>query len=207
MSKVSKRLGVCSLAFVLGIVLFGLTGAFTARPVAADTPPNPPGRFVGKVLIDGTVPAVGTTVEARVGPNSCGTTSTYSSGGQQWYKIDVPALLPGGTQPCANDGDTVTFFVGGRQADQTGVWHNYQLNILDLTVTTPVITASPTAATPAGSPSPGASPTAPATPRPPAAGSGLGSDSGTAATWLFVAFGVAAFAFGIGGAAVARRSR
>jgi hypothetical protein len=107
----------------------------------------------------------------------------------------------------------VTFYVGGRLAQQTGTWRNFDINILNLTVVTP--TATPVATTPAtttpgttttpSATTPGGAP-ATATPRPPSTGTGTeGGDS--AAIWLFALIGAGALAFGTGGALVARRSR
>ena len=114
-----------------------------------ETPPvSPPARFAGSVTVNGQSAGPGTAVEARVGGATCGTATAFISSGQARYVVDVfsaDAAHPG----CGSDGTSVSFFVGGVQAGQTGTWHNYQLNTLDLTVgaaPTAVPTARPTLA-------------------------------------------------------------
>lgn len=188
MTKVLKKLGGVGLAAVLGVVLLGATAAL------AESPPNPPARFVGSVLVDGAQPAAGTTIEARIGSTTCGVTTTFNASGESRYVDDVPALDPGANPNCGTDGAAVTFYVGGKKADQTGSWKNYQLNTVNLTVTTA------TTATPAASAS--------ATPKAPTTGSSpVSSGSEASSAWLFVVLGLGALAFGVGGVTAARRSR
>jgi hypothetical protein len=59
MTKVLKVLGGSWLAAVLGVVLFATSGALSATTVSAESPPNPPSRFVGSVLVDGQTAASG----------------------------------------------------------------------------------------------------------------------------------------------------
>ncbi|MEO8539281.1 MAG: hypothetical protein ABI577_06030 [bacterium] len=191
MTKVLKLLGGGWLAAVLGVVLFAASGALGATTVSAESPPNPPARFVGSVLVDGQAPAGGTLIEARIGSSTCGATTVFAASGEARYVIDSPALDPGANPNCGVDGAVVTFYIGGKLAAQTGTWHNYQLNTVNLTYTTPTPTAS-------------ASPSA--TPKPPVTGTGPASD-GNSATWLYAVLGLGALAFGVGGATVARRSR
>lgn len=187
MTKVLKKLGGVGLAAVLGVVLLGATAAL------AESPPNPPARFVGSVLVDGAQPAAGTTIEARIGSTTCGVTTTFNASGESRYVDDVPALDPGANPNCGTDGAAVTFYVGGKKADQTGSWKNYQLNTVNLTVTTA------TTATPAASAS--------ATPKAPTTGSGPSTGNEASSAWLFVVLGLGALAFGVGGVTAARRSR
>jgi len=84
------------------------------------------------------------------------------------------------------EGAVVTFYIGGKKAAESGSWKNYELNTVNLTYTTPTVTA---------------------TPKPPVVGNTATASSDAAATWLFVALGLGALAFGVGGATVARRSR
>ena len=195
MTKTLKWLGSSAIAAALGLLLFGVSGMFSATGARAESPPNPPARFAGSVLVDGRAPAPGTTIEARIGSATCGTTSTFSQGSESRYRVDSPALDPGASPNCGTDGAVVTFYIGGKKAAETGSWRNYDINVVNLTYTTP---------TPTPAPSVTASPSA--TPRPPATGSGIAGSDSTAA-WLFAALGLAALAFGVGGAAVARRSR
>ena len=195
MTKTLKWLGSSALAAALGLLLFGVSGMLSATGARAESPPNPPARFAGSVLVDGKAPAPGTTIEARIGSATCGTTSTFSQGSESRYRVDSPALDPGASPNCGTDGAVVTFYIGGKKAAETGSWRNYDINVVNLTYTTPTPTPAPSVA---------ASPSA--TPRPPATGSGIAGSDSTAA-WLFAALGLAALAFGVGGAAVARRSR
>lgn len=197
MTKVMRMLAGGGLAAVLGVVLWGFSGAFTAHEASAESPPNPPSRFAGSVLVDGAAPPVGTRIEARIGNSTCGVTSTFAFGAESRYVLDVPALDPGASPNCGTDGATVSFWIGDRQARETGSWANHQLNELNLTYVTPTPTP-----TPAASPSP--SPT----PRPPSTGNAGGVDGGNASfAWVFAALGLGALAFGVGGTAYARRSR
>jgi hypothetical protein len=183
MTKVLKLLGGGSLAAVLAVFMF-------AAVASAESPPSPPARFVGSVMIDGANAPAGTLIEARIGNTTCGATTVFSAGGEARYSLDSPALDPGATPNCGVEGAAVSFYIGGKKANETGSWANYQLNTVNLTYTTPTET-------------PGT------TPKPPVTGDAqfTSSGSGTAATWLYVALGLGALAFGVGGTAVARRSR
>jgi hypothetical protein len=193
MTKVHKLLGGGWLAAVLGVVLLATSGVLGAHTVSAESPPNPPARFVGSVMIDGQQATAGTVVEARIGNTTCGSDTVFMAGGEARYALDSPALDPGATPNCGVDGAAVSFFVGGKKANETGSWKNYQLNILNLTVTTPT---------------PSASGTASATPKPPTTGTNeVGPASGSNATWLFAVLGLGALTLGVSGAAVARRAR
>lgn len=202
MTKVLKMLGSIGLAAMMGVALLGASVAL------AESPPAPPARFAGTVTVNGAKVPAGTVIEARIGNTSCGTTSTFDQGGNANYVLDVPALDPGATPNCGTEGAAVSFFVGGQLATQTGSWLNYQLNLLNLTVVT--ATATPTGTAPGGDGTATVTVTATSTtattPRPPATGTGSAGDSSTAIL-LFAALGLGAVAFGVGGAAVARRSR
>ena len=182
MTKVLKVLGGSGLAAILAIAM--------VATVFAESPPNPPARFVGSVLVDGQGAAGGTLIEARIGSTTCGATTVFAAGGEARYVLDSPALDPGATPNCGVDGAVVTFYVGGKLARETGSWKNYQLNTVNLSVVTP---------TPSASASP--------TPKPPVSGNTGGAGSGSAANWLFAALGLGALALGAGGVTVARRSR
>lgn len=182
-------------ATAVGMLLLAGAGlALGGSEARADTPPSPPARFAGTVLVDGQAPPAGTVIEARIGNVVCGSTQVFLSGAQARYVIDVAALDPGRSLNCGTDGATVTFFVGGRQARETGTWRNYQLNELNLTVVTPTPTATPTR-TP--------------TPRAPRTGSGFEADGGTTGGGMLplALLGVALLGLGAAGAAAARRAR
>jgi len=191
MTRVLKLLAGGPLVAVLGFVLLGMSGAFSATTVSAESPPNPPARFVGTVMVDGQNAAAGTLIEARIGNSTCGATTTFAQGTEMRYTLDVPALDPGANPNCGVEGASVSFYIGGKKAAETGSWKNYDLNTVNLTYTTP---------TPAASPS--ATPVGPAT-----GNASFGASESGSANWLFVALGLGAIAFGVGGVTVARRSR
>lgn len=191
MTKVLKLLGGGWLAAVLGVALFAMSGALNSATVEAQSPPNPPARFVGSVVVDGQPAAAGTLIEARVGNATCGSAQVFTQGSEARYSVDVSALEPAAPN-CGVDGSVVTFYVGGREAAETGSWRNYELNTVNLTV----VTATPT----------GTATTPSATPGAPTTGDTL-AQGGSSANWLFAAIGLGALAFGASGVAVARRSR
>lgn len=197
MSKVMRRLAGSGLAAVLGVLLVGLSSSLGAHEAAAQSPPNPPSRFAGSVTVDGQAVPAGTVITAQIGSASCGATSTFTVGAEARYTLDVPALEPAGAPNCGTDGAAVTFFIGALRANETGSWRNFDLNVLNLTATTPV---SPTPTTPGGGG------TAVPTPRPPTTGQGT-VDNGSGST-LFLALGIGALALAAAGAASAvRRGR
>ena len=161
-------------------VVGSLAGALgTQQILAQGSPPNPPSRFVGTVLVNGQPAANGTTVEAHIGSTVCGSTTVFISGSDARYTLDSPdtASVAG----CGTDGATVTFFVGGQQAAQTGTWHNYQLNTVNLTVGG-AATATATAAAP--------------TPLAPVTGSGTASSGGMSRLFFFWLGGASLAAMG-----------
>ena len=197
MSKVMKMLGGSGLVAVLGVMLLGFSGAFNATTVSAESPPNPPSRFVGSVKIDGTNAPAGTTIEAKIGTTTCGVSSVFTASGESRYALDSPALDPGANPNCGTDGAVVTFYIGGKLANETGKWANYQLGTVNLTFTTP---------TPATTATPGAGATPSKTPGAPVTGNSSSTGESTA-IWLFAVLGMGALAFGVGGVTAARRSR
>ncbi len=204
MTKVIKMLGGSGLAVVLGVLILGLSGAFTATTVSAESPPNPPSRFVGSVKVDGANAPAGTTIEAKIGTTTCGVASAFTASGETRYALDSPALDPGANPNCGTDGAVVTFYVGGKLANETGKWANYQLGTVNLTVTTATATAAPSATPGAGTP--GATTKPALTPKAPVTGN-TGTSGESAAIWLFAILGMGALAFGVGGVTVSRRSR
>lgn len=204
MTKFLKMLGAVAATAVLGIALLGGTAL-------ADSPPAPPARFVGSVTVNGQPAAAGSAITAVIGSTTCGTTAVFMSGAEARYAVDSPALDPGATPNCGTDGATVSFTVNGAKANETGVWHSYQLNTVNLTVTTATATTTTTATTTptvtsTGTPSGSATVVKTATPKGPATGSGVDTSNGGTAIWLFVALGLGALAFGVGGASYARKS-
>mgnify|MGYP001335279915 CR=1 FL=1 len=179
MTKVMKWLG----GSIAALLLLGVAGAFVADTAHAESPPGRPARFVGSVTVDGAMPAAGTAIQAKIGDATCGTTSVFMANGEARYALDVPARDPGAAPNCGEDGATVSFYVDGDAADQTGTWRDYDLNVLNLTVSPPP------------------------TPAPPTTGSGLASaDGASGISLLFVALGFVALAAGLGGVAAVRRT-
>lgn len=192
MTNLKRMLAGSGLAAVLGAVVLGFTGTFGAHEAKAESPPNPPARFAGSVTVDGAVPAAGTRIEARIVSATCGVTTSFNTGAEGRYVLDVPALDPGASPNCGTDGAVVTFYIGDKQAKETGTWKNYELNLVNLTYTTP--------------PPPTATATATATPKPPSTGNGLAGGN-SSNTLLFGLIGLGVVAFAAGGAVAARRSR
>src|SRR5512132_2033429 len=100
MTKVLKLLGGGRLAAVWVVVLLAAMGALSAATVSAESPPNPPSRFVGSVLVDGQAATAGTIIEARIGNTTCGSSTVFIASGEARYALDSPALDPGATPNC-----------------------------------------------------------------------------------------------------------
>lgn len=129
-----------------GVVAAAIGAAMVVSVAGAQSPPNPPSRFVGAVTVDGAPATAGTLIEARIGGATCGSTTVFMASGQARYVLDAPASEPTNSPNCGVDGSTVTFYVAGKQASQTGSWANYKLNTVDLAVTSTATTPAPTAA-------------------------------------------------------------
>lgn len=182
MTKVFQWLG----GAIAAVLLLGVAGLAGAQDASAESPPNPPARFTGTVLVDGEAPTAGTEIVAKIGDATCGVTAVFKHGADSRYTVDVPALDPGQTPNCGQDGSVVSFYVGGNKADQTGSWVNYDINILNLTVTTEDEEPGPPVTGNAGL----------------AAASSNGSGS-----WMLVAMGLGVLTLGASSLAVSRRSR
>lgn len=182
------------------LLLVGVAGVLTAGEASADTPPNPPARFTGTVRVDGQAPPAGTVVEARIGGNPCGSTSVFLVGTEARYVLDVPATDPGRSINCGTEGAVVEFYVGGKKAQQTGTWRNYQLNELNLTVVTPTPTPTATA-------TPTRTPTRTPTPAAPRTGTGTAAGEEGSASLALAMFALGAVVLAGAGAVALRRSR
>ncbi len=191
MTRVMRTLVGSGLAVVLGMVLFG-AGVFSTSSAHAESPPNPPSRFAGTVSIDGKPVTPGTAIIVKIGAATCGTTSVT---GDSRYVVDVSALDPGATPNCGADGSPVTFWIGDKQAAETGSWDNGRLGLVNLTYTTPTPTATPTGTG-----------TVPTTPKAPVTGTGTATGS-ESSLWLLIALGAGVMALGFGGTLAVRRSR
>jgi len=188
----SLNFSMARIGAAMAIALVGF--ALMVQATAAQSPPSPPSRFVGTVRIDGQNAQPGTVIEARIGNTTCGVTTVFSAGSESRYTVDSPAIDPAGTPNCGADGSAVNFYVAGKLANETGTWRNYQLNTVNLTV-------SSAAATPS---TPGAGATPTRTPAPPTAGTGTGTGS---ANVPLVEVMLVAAALGLAGMGLAARSR
>lgn len=153
-------------------------GATEAQAQAA-----PPTRVFGAVTVDGATPPVGTPVEAYIGDMRCGAGEVRELGAPigvgYLVDVDADAFNPG----CGNDGETITFVVGGVQAAETATFRTGAFVQQDLTASGQIATPAPeptpspgATSTPAPSPTPAASPS----PTPGATASPGASPTGTA---------------------------
>jgi hypothetical protein len=145
------------------LLMLGLSAGVTAGVARIARAQTPPTRVFGTVTIDGQPAPLGTIVQAVVNDHLCGEGPVRYVNDQlpQGYVVDV--LSFSSSQGCGTDGDTVTFRVGGVQANETATFQSGAFVRLDLTVSGQV--ATPTAGpTPApfgeGAASPTAVPTA-----------------------------------------------
>jgi hypothetical protein len=155
----------------------------------AQSPPNPPSRFVGSVTVDGAPAPAGTLIEVRIGASTCGVATVFMAAGEARYAVDSPALDPATAPNCGTEASTVSFYVGGRLAAQSAPWRNWELNQVNLTVA---------AATPTVVPTP--------TPRVPSAGNSVGTDYGFSPLWIASVASLAIIGFAGMGFAAVRRS-
>lgn len=174
---------------VSAVVAAAIAGALVVSVAGAQSPPNPPSRFVGSVTVNGAQPPAGTLIEARIGTATCGVSTVFYASGQARYTLDSPALDPSSSPGCGTDGSIVAFYVGGQKANETGSWANYRLNTVDLTITAPV--------------TPAATVTPTKTPAPPVAGTGAAGGS----SLPLLEFMLLAAAVGLAGVGVAARVR
>jgi hypothetical protein len=105
------KLKVVVLLAVVALLLF------PAIAVAQETPPDPPCRFYGDVMLDGQAVPDGTVIKATIGGDEYTTTTPAEGYGASTYAIKI-AEPSGATY----DGATVTFMIGAREAAQTGTW-------------------------------------------------------------------------------------
>lgn len=216
MTKIVKALAASGFA-VLAVALFGIAMSSSAGTVSAQTPPAAPSAFFGDVSVDGAPVAKGTLIEAVVNGSVCGDgrAGDPGTGGDDNYAIQVRAFDPQGLngEDCGSTGDTVIFYIGGVSAGKvggTGVWNSSTAQRVNLSYTTPTVAPTTGSATPGtgtpgtGTPGTGA---ATSTPKAPVTGAGLSTGDSGSATWLYVALGLGAVAFGASGVAVARKNR
>lgn len=82
----------------------------------ADTPPEPPCRFYGTVIVDGAGVADGTVITAMIGGDQLTTATPAEGYSTSTYAIKI------GVDTEYTEGATVTFMIGDRAAAQTGTW-------------------------------------------------------------------------------------
>ncbi len=82
----------------------------------ADTPPEPPCRFYGTVIVDGAAVADGTVITAMIGGDQLTTATPAEGYSTSTYAIKI------GVDTEYTEGATVTFMIGDRAAAQTGTW-------------------------------------------------------------------------------------
>jgi len=102
---------------VVLVLFFALAGEAWALPLL-------PATFSGTVRLNGAAPGGGVNVTASIGSLSWSTT-TFQAAGDTWYQIDVDGDDPNTpVKEGGEEGDTVTFRVGGYNASPNGSWHS-----------------------------------------------------------------------------------
>ncbi len=193
---------------IAGVVLGAVALAVLALVIFQSSAPTanaqilPPSKFSGTVTKDGSAPAIGTTLQAKVGGNVCGTTQIADIGGGVNYIIDVKHSSDQagcGTDPPpegpSNNPSVVFELVVGAQVipcSPNGTWDNtdtqFPFNLTCTTPATPTPTATATATpTATATRTPTATPTATATPVAPPVTGGTPGDSSVSAGWLLAA--------------------
>ncbi len=141
-----KRVNILPM-LLAGIMLF-VINITTAG--AQDAPPSQPSSFYGTVKVNGANVPDGTQLTALINGTQQASAATQTYQGESVYSIAVPN---------GNNGDTITFQVGGVDADQTGTWQLGASTVLNLTVSNAPAATPTAAATPVG---PAPTPTGPA---------------------------------------------
>jgi len=108
------------------------TPTLTPVPVSTSTPVAPkPAVFFGEAWVDGDI-SPGPLV-AKIGDTVCGT-DTFLSTPPANFSYQVEVASEEATPGCGVDGAIVSFFVAGRQAAETAVWHSGTFQHLTLIV-------------------------------------------------------------------------
>jgi hypothetical protein len=107
--------------------------------LAVVTPPPLPSSFYGTVKSNGANVPIGIQVSARINGVVYASSPYKYYNGDTVYSLDVPGDDPGtpGVIEGGIAGDTVVFFVGSKQADQTATWQAGTNNYLNLTAELP----------------------------------------------------------------------
>ena len=123
----SKKSLWVSIMLMVSLLIFNVQSAMAVPPI--------PSGFYGTVKIDGANVPNGTIISARIGGVEYENTTVLLHDGDTVYSLDVPGddpetagVVEGGVQ-----GETITFFIGSIQANETATWQ-YGTNIpLNLT--------------------------------------------------------------------------
>lgn len=128
-----------------------LLAASVPGALAGDIPPMP-GEFYGNVTINGMPAPAGILIEARINGLSAGSLTTTTAGSYGGKGTFDPRLMVSGQ----SNGQVVSFFIGGLEANQTAVFQERSISRLDVTAfsnsTGEIILASTTAPTPKRTP-------------------------------------------------------
>jgi hypothetical protein len=126
---------------LLGISLISL---LVARPVHAFPPL--PSSFHGTVKVNGENVPDGTLIQAMIHGQVYAEKQTYIFKGDSVYALVIPGDEAGSVVvEGESDGDTITFKIGARLADQTGLWKsgtNIALNLNAFTSATLIVPAN-----------------------------------------------------------------
>ncbi len=122
--KTFRLICILALTLVLAVV--------SAQPALAFPPL--PSSFFGTVKINGANVPLGTVVSARINGVQYASTTVQLYQGNTVYSLDVPGEdtdVPG--IQGGSEGNTIVFFIGSIQANQTGIWHSGTNTNLNLT--------------------------------------------------------------------------
>ena len=145
--------------FQLLLIFFIVCLSLNLQPKGVQAFPPLPSSFYGTVKLNGVKVADGTLVEAVVNGKVFAQSYTQMYEGDSVYTISVPGDDPSTTTvDGAKEGDTISFKIGGIEAQQTGTWHGATNVKLDLSAVTAVTPNTP-APTPTSYPTQTAIPT------------------------------------------------
>lgn len=111
------------------LLLFGLIAGAASADGGVPTLPH---EFLGTVTIDGSSAPIGTTIVAVIEGESCGSLTTTSVGAYGGTRYEGENLMVSGTEDQV--GDTITFLIDGREAEQTATFTPGIKTRLDLSV-------------------------------------------------------------------------
>jgi hypothetical protein len=134
------------------VILAGLLLLASVPGAVAEGIPPMPEEFYGNVTINGMPAPAGILIEARINGQSAGSLTTTTDGFYGGTGTFDPRLIVSGQ----NNGQVISFFVGGLEANQTAVFEERSISRLDVSVissgTGANILASTTVPTPTRTP-------------------------------------------------------